>query len=94
MKLTKEVLNRLIKEELSNVMNEEMSNAEKLVQLQTQMSGMQENDPRFFDMENELMRLQKLVAADEAAAAAGEKATAMDAGGAFDRSKGVTRYGE
>ena len=94
MKLTKEVLKRLIKEELSNVMNQEMSNAEKLVQLQTQMDGMQQNDPRLFDMDNELIRLQDLVADDEAAAAAEKQATAMHAGGAFDQYMGVDRYRE
>ena len=87
MKLTKEVLKRLIKEELSNVMNQEMSNAEKLVQLQTQMDGMEENHPNYLQKEKELQDLRVAVAAEE-------EATAMDAGGAFDRSKGVTRYGE
>jgi len=94
MKLTKEVLKRLIKEELSNVMSEEMSNAEKLANLEAQLSGMEQNDPRLFDMENELMRLQKLVAADKAADAAHKKTTAMHAGGAFERSMGVDRYSE
>jgi len=94
MKLTKEVLKRLIKEELSNVISEEMSNAEKLANLETQLSGMQQNDPRLFDMENELRRLQTLVAADNAALKDRETKTAMDAGGAYDRSMGINRYGE
>mgnify|MGYP003659237819 FL=1 len=94
MKLTKEVLKRLIKEELSNVMNQEMSNAEKLVQLQTQMDGMEENHPNYLQKEKELQDLRDLVADEEAAAAAEEGATAMHAGGAFDQYMGVDRYRE
>jgi len=94
MKLTKEVLKRLIKEELSNVINEEMSNAEKLANLEAQMSGMEENHPNYLQKEKELQDLRDLVAAEEAAAATGKKATAMDAGGAFDQYMGVDRYRE
>ena len=87
MKLTKEVLKRLIKEELSNVMNQEMSLQDQLVQLQTQMDGMEENHPNYLQKEKELQDLRDRVEA-------GEDATAMDAGGAFDQYMGVDRYRE